>query len=280
MTTETDYTGDGPKGPQAENNDPSPEGVPNFEEWPLSTWTFPDAGPTLWTQTLGQEIGIDKVAAASLRVPPCEEAGSTDVPLLIFLGGAWGGTGHDTKHADAIAGKAPIFRASLPLFLMDLEPLAKDQSNKWNRLFIASKEGPNLWQKWQPMLEKILTEPRIDHNSRSMGGFSNGANSIAAVLNDPEVGPQFAKMFDTFILVEGGHRWEPMSWLEGKHFLLINGSESVVGGPGHERTEWLRPVAESLQAVGAKVDFHIMPGVGHGFPQKEKATVGEWLEAL
>ena len=90
----------------------------------------------------------------------------------------------------------------------------EDQSNKWRRLFIDSGEGPNLWQKWQPMLERILTTPGIDENARAIGGFSNGAHAIAAVLNDPEAGPQFAALFDTFVLVEGGHRLEANQWLE------------------------------------------------------------------
>jgi len=277
--SEPDYTGDGHRGPDSETSTEThlPDGSPDYEEWPLRTWTFPDVGPSLWTQTLGEEIGVEKPAAASLRVVPGE---AQDYPLLVFLGGAWGGTGHDTKHADRVAGGLPFFRASLPLFMVDLEPMAEDQSNKWRRLFIDSGEGPNLWRNWQPMLERILSEPGIDKNARAIGGFSNGANAIVAILNDPEAGPQFAALFDTFILAEGGHRLEANQWLEGKHFLLINGSESALGAPELEKTEWLRPVAESLEAVGANVDYHVMPGVGHGFPEEEKAAVAAWLEAL
>ncbi len=254
-----------------ENKDPLKQRV--------RTWKFPEAGPTLWTQTLGREIGVEKVAAASLLPPPEQNGNDQTFPLLLFLGGAWGGTGHEVKQAAAIAGDAPFFTAGIPLFLEDLEPLADDESNKWTRLFIASEEGPNIGKKWEPMLERLLAEPGIAAHARAIGGFSNGANAVASVLNDPASGPRLADMFDTFVFVEGGNRLRPSPWLAGKRFLLVNGEKSTIGSPGEKRDEWLRPLADALEAVGAKVDYKVMPGVGHDFPEMEKEAVRTWLES-
>jgi len=232
----------------------------------LKVLEFPDLATTLWSEALE----IPKVTAAGVLLPvnfdPDEK-----YPALFFMGGAQGDSGFNPKKPRAVVGDEGWISVVLPQFKKDLEPMQEDEKNKWSRLFIDTKEGPYIWRQYEPMLEQIFAEfPGIDRDRTVFGGFSNGANTTAALLSNKESAEGLLYYVRNFIFVEGGMRIEPAVSLENTAFLLMQGTK--------DGRKLLAEAAPRLEAAGADVTLLDMPDTGHGFPENEEARAREWLQ--
>lgn len=229
---------------------------------------FPALPATLWNQVAGARTGERFPASAALRIPP-DASASRPAPLVIFLGGSQGESGRHTRLPDEITGGLRVITGSLPLFKEHLEPLLPDESNKWRRLILTPADIRLTARCWEPMLEWIFSETdAIAPGQTVIGGFSNGANAVAGVLNDPELRPVLLARFRRFILAEGGGRLKPGPHLAGCSFLLLEGETAT------------RPVgrlAEPLRAAGAEVEHRVMPGAGHELPATGREIIRAWL---
>ncbi|MFW5883512.1 MAG: hypothetical protein ACOCVG_04015 [Verrucomicrobiota bacterium] len=255
--------------PAEKGKESAPAEASKLKPGELLRWEFPEHPPSLWTLTLGRQIEVEHPPTVSVQLPE-NYSSDRDFPLLLFMGGAWGDPGRRPKPAEQLVGLQDFILVSIPLFLSELERIEPDEANKWSRLYIGSIEGDYLWQLWKPMLEKVFAEvPNIDRKRTFIGGFSNGANATAAVLNDPEGREWMLQHFSHFVLVEGGKELKPDKDLSEKSFLLINGQKSG---------DWLRPLAETLITLPSeRTTYRIMPEVGHEFPDEEKTRAAKWI---
>lgn len=232
------------------------------------TWTFPDLPQTLWSEALG----IKKVPAATLWLP-VDYTPEKTYPLLLFMGGAQGDSGHRADHLKAIAGESGVIYLSLPLFHKNLDPLREDERNKWKRLYLGPEQADYIWKAHKVMLEKVFSSvPGIQRDFCFIGGFSNGAHTVAIEFNLPEAAQVLRSYFSHIILVEGGHLLRPSAYVQGCQILLLQGGE---------KEPWLTSTAEVLRSRSeAKVTLRSMPGTGHSFPPQEKRWVGNWIRSL
>jgi len=243
------------------HSEESVEWSPDQEE----TFLFPDAPPSLWQEALQ----IEKPTAITVQLPT-DYSPDRKFPLVLLMGGAQGSHGHDATWVRKFVGDTGIITVSMPFFLRELDPLNEDESNKWRRLYIAPEESTHIWKGWQPMLEKVFaTVPNIDRTRCFIGGFSNGGNATAVVLNDPETRDGLREYFNHFLFIEGGRPIDPWPGLEGSTFLICE---------GELKSGRFEPVKASLEdQPGVRVDFHVMPETGHAVPDHEKRWIGNWI---
>jgi len=238
------------------------------------TWTLPGLPPTLFKQVLE----IDEPAAITVGLPAQYDAEKA-YPLVVLIGGAQGGSGHDVQYVQKIMGDQDVIVAALPLFLRELAPVNSNESNKWRRMYISGAEGEHIWAAWKPLVDVLFDQvPNIDRAHCFLGGFSNGANATVAVLGNPETRDEVLKYFNHFILVEGGMEIGGADQLAGTHFLLVEGDEEVAQRSRRDRSLGQRAEALS-QLKHVKVEYWTMPKTGHGFPAPEKRKVANWIRA-
>jgi len=231
----------------------------------LKVLEFPELATTLWSEALE----IPKVTAAGVLLPEQYDP-EKKYPALFYMGGAQGDTGFNPKKPRAVVGDEGWISVVLPQFKENLEPMRADEKNKWSRLFVAPEEASFIWKQYRPMLARIFEEfPAIDRERMVIGGFSNGANTTAALLSHEESARGLLAYFRHFVFVEGGMRIDPAVKLDGTTFLLMQG---VVNG-----RRLLEETAAGLEAAGADVTLLDMPETGHGFPEQEEARARKWL---
>jgi len=231
------------------------------------TIEFADLPPTLFSAALE----IPKVAAVAVSFPEDYDPAKT-YPVLLFLGGSQGDTGHSAKKGRTIVGDAPVICMSLPLFLEHLEPMKEDESNKWIRLYIDGKQGAYIWRQYEPMLEAAFALiPNHDPQRAYLGGFSNGANTTVALLNHEASREGLLRYFQHFILIEGGRELTVESAPLANYYIAWGGQHTG------KMEDWLQPLTESLSEHGANVVYHEMEGVAHGFPEEEKQKLADYI---
>jgi hypothetical protein len=107
----------------------------------------------------------------------------------------------------------PLFRA--PGFTVD-------QANSPGKDFILTEpDGRAMWPVFKTMLDKVeALVPNIDKGHCVVGGFSNGAHAIAALIDGSD--GEICKLFSAFLIVED----------VGKHDFPVSAYPAV--------REWLR----------------------------------------
>lgn len=143
----------------------------------------------------------------------------------------------------------------------------------------ASRTGhiDEVWKYQERMLARLQDLiPNTDPRLRIAVGFSNGAHTIGGCLAQGEEG--FYGYFNVYVLIEGGvsDKYE-YPRLPGRYYYVSWGDASVGGrGPGFGQT-----LADAAKRAGMIVEAHAMPaGVGHDFPDYEKAKVRAWLQGV
>lgn len=118
--------------------------------------------------------------------------------------------------------------------------------------------------------------PNIESDHNVLGGFSNGAHSIAAIVdaNDRDL----LSRFDHFILVEGGLSLANGENLAGKDVLVMYGG-STEGRHGYV-VEALDAVYDRLLAGGANATRVIMEDTGHALPGKFYPRIAAWVHRV
>jgi len=130
------------------------------------------------------------------------------------------------------------------------------------------------------MLQKLLdTVPNITPERSALGGFSNGAHTVAVLLAGQD--EFILRNFRSFFFVEGGsplaaNALQKLSMKRNRFLVLVG--DQLKGVPTHEA---LILVARSLEysARERQLDLTsiLMRGAGHEMPPKYAAQIGQWV---
>lgn len=195
-----------------------------------------------------------KPAAVSVRIPKSYDP-SKPVPLFIFLGGG--------KGSSSPGGALSLTRDD---FVCAGLPYPNSGRSPWQANMVGRPDI--VWAYWKPMLARLHAAiPNLDPRVRIIGGFSNGAHAIDALLANRE----FGSAFSAFVLIEGGGSpGGNYQGVKGKHIYYAWGDKS--------------PIARSAGVVlsrarqgGMRMRSHAMKDTGHQFPKTEKTAVQSWL---
>lgn len=231
------------------------------------TFVIKDLPETLWS--MGQPTEKKRPSAVTVFLPE-DYTPTRTFPLVVYLGGARGESGHGISVAKQVFGSKGFILVSMPMY-KDPEDIKIHRENpNMHELVVDPGQAELLWSAYAPMLVRVLTEvPNIDRENCFMGGFSNGAHATAALLNHPVTGPELRKIFQHFFFVEGGAALQLTMSLPDATLLFMQ---------GEKRAPWLEKTAEPLGwNVRIDVEVRTMPGVGHAFPASEKTWLRTWV---
>jgi hypothetical protein len=175
-------------------------------------------------------------------------------PLFLWLNGNDGPPGINTGPV----GEESFVVASLPLYKV----------NPSEGLLLKNEDARYIWSCWKPMLaelERIV--PNLNSDIRVVGGFSNGANCQAVLLNKVK---EFADGFKGFLLWEGGNMLDNFKVLQGHSLFVLYGEKSL--------GKYGAPIAASASKAGADAEFFEMKGVGHDAPASFNPKVRDWID--
>ena len=183
-------------------------------------------------------------------------------PLLVFLNGGSGGQGGNPGVARGLSQDRDFICVSLPLFHK-----AAPGSPGYNYIILAA-DGNYMW----PLHKRMLAEleravPNMDPNRQVLGGFSNGAHAMAALIDESD--GEVARRFSAFLFVEGGGHLVHYDLIKGKPFLMV--SSNAKSRPRAQQ------ICDAAKAAGAAASL-IFENVGkHDFPFSSYPAVREWL---
>ena len=224
---------------------------------------FPDMPPTLFSVLTTNNVPATMTAFLPRNYDPQRKH-----PVLIFLSGGNGGKGQNPGVARKLSEEKDFVCVDLPLFKERMEPATA--TNGTARMLIRAADGKFMWPLYRTMLAKLeATVPNLDPARRVLGGFSNGAHTTAALLDQSE--GEVARRFSAFFFVEGGGRLEHYELLKGKPFLMLHG-----GAKSRKRGQ---EICNAAMAAGAQASLHEMKDVGHAFPESQYPAVRAWLRS-
>ena len=242
-------------------HDRAAEAAPRLAPGQTFSCTFPEMPPTLYSALTNTNVPATMTVYLPGNYDPQRKH-----PLLIFLGGGNGGKGQSPSVARKLSEEKDFVCVDLPLFKAQVEPATA--SNATMRMLIRAADGKFMWPLYRTMLAKLeSTVPNLDPARRVLGGFSNGAHTTAALLDQSD--GEVARRFSAFIFVEGGGRLEHYDQLKGKAFLMLHGSAK-----SRKRGQ---EIFNAAVAAGAKAAVIEMQGVGHAFPETQYPAVRAWL---
>jgi hypothetical protein len=198
-------------------------------------------------------------AVMNVRIPQNYDP-NKPVPLFIFMGG---GNGSNGASDGGLVDGTRFVTAGLPF------PKGADNPNKSNMV----GDFDEIWDNYhRPMLLKLFEMvPNLDRRLCILGGFSNGGNCIAGVLQSQKNGG-YSEFFNCFILADGGVGSSTLRGPASGGYLFATWGEN---SPNANST---RSVAKKVK--GLKVETYEMPGAGHTFNKDGKAAVKAWLDKV
>ncbi len=227
------------------------------------TVSFPELAPHLARMAADSKANPQMTIALPQDYDPTRRH-----PLLIFLGGGAGGNGDTASPGPAVTEGQDFVCVRMPLFKAEVAPL--DADNRWSRLFIHDGDAEAVWRAYRVMLGKLHEMvPNADPERSAMGGFSNGANTTAVLLNTHA--EELLGHVGAFFFIEGGAHLKQYDALRDRHMLLLQGERSG---------RWLSRVEAKAREAGAKVQHELMADVGHGFPKSEHPRLRRWLRRM
>jgi hypothetical protein len=233
---------------------------------PGKTFTirFPDLPPTFYRLDTEEKIPTQMTVFL-----PANYDRNRKHPLLIFLEGGNGGGATNPKVARALSEEKDFVCVILPLFKEKLLP-KQPPGNGSNipRILMHPEEASYMWPIFKKMLARLdEVVPNLDPEHQIIGGFSNGAHTIAAMIDDANC--DLSQRFSGFFLVEGGMHIQRFESLKGKAILMVWGNErSRAKGQNN---------CDAALAADARASLYIMNNVGHDFPVREYPAVRAWL---
>ncbi|AMV16390.1 hypothetical protein VT03_00775 [Planctomyces sp. SH-PL14] len=184
-------------------------------------------------------------------------------PLLVFLNGGTGGRGDNPGIARALVDEADFVCVSLPLFHQ-----AAPGSAGYD-VVIRDADGRYMWPFYKRMLAELgRAVPNLDPARRVIGGTSNGAHAVQAIVDQSD--GEAAEMFSAFFLVNGGGRLQRYDLLKEKPLLLAYGDKTL-------RASRLSEIVAAAKSGGTALTAYEMKGVGHAFPASEYPAIRKWL---
>ena len=220
---------------------------------------FPDMPPTFYDIAEGR----DDKAQMTVFIPKNYDPGRK-WPLLLWLSGGDGGIGGNPGVARGVCADQDFVCVSVPLFRApDYKP-----NPPGNGYIITEPDGRAMWPYLKTMLAKLdEMVPNLDPAHQVLGGSSNGAHMIAALIDGSD--GEVTKRFTAFVCVEGAGKLRRYDLLEGKPFLMVSSN----AGSLPRATE----IADAASTAGAQAAL-IFEDIGkHGFPQSAYPKVREWL---
>lgn len=184
-------------------------------------------------------------------------------PLLVFLQGGDGGDGSALGVARSLSQEKDFICLAVPLFRTG-DPKAP------GKFVLREPDGRYMWPLFRKMLAKLeVLVPNLDPSHQVLGGFSNGAHAMAALIDGSD--GEVARLFSAFLFVEGGGHLEHYEQLKGKPFLMV--SSQAKSKP---RAQEILKTAIAAGAIGT----FVFEDVGkHDFPTAAYPAVREWLRA-
>jgi hypothetical protein len=253
---------------------PAPaEAAPDLAPGKVLRLTFPELPPTLRAVN---DPEAKAPTAISVRLPD-NYTRDRAFPLFVFLHGGQGSTGSEVDLPMAIVGKSDYVVATFPLFKHEI-----DREEQWGGIGIDFKDLPAISSAFKAFLDRIReTVPNVDPQTSVLGGYSNGANTLALLLS--ALDPTTLKSFRRFYLLDAGVDWTGYARYKtlGAYDILF-----VVGG-GTAAPEWFRPhllsrvayYKEIAQRYGAsRWKFVTVEGADHSEPAKFFPYVRRWVE--
>jgi len=236
---------------------------------------FPDLPPTLRSMWNHRE----EAPAVTVRLP---DDYSTDArfPLFVHLEGGHGGDGANLRVPMQVTRGKGYVTANFPLF----KRLQPDPDVSWT-IVIAPDDAAKISAAYRAILERLNAEiPNLDPARSILGGHSNGAHAIGALLSvlDPTVLSAFAG----FYFVDGGLDWSTYKRTEvlGGHSLLFLVGGGHPGPPERWREDWkhrLAALRSSAEAMGMKRwRFIVVDGVGHELSPKHLPILRDWAQSV
>jgi hypothetical protein len=174
-------------------------------------------------------------------------------PLFVWLNG---GVGNPGCNAGPV-GNEHFVVASMPLYKV----------KEKGAVPVLDEDAELVWSCYKVMLaelERIV--PNLHPENRVIGGFSNGANTTAALLNRSK---EFPQRFKGYLLWEGGNFLSDVNNLGSDALFVVYGEKSL-GKQG-------RPIVDAANQAGADADFLEMKGVGHASPPEFHPQIRDWV---
>ncbi len=211
---------------------------------------------------------VDKFATAVL--PENYDPANT-YPMLIFLGGGVGGLGNGPDDALFLSEKKNFIAVNLPLFKESLS------NGPPPPIYINPNDFKHIAKQYSRIL-KLLREkiPNIANTGNVIGGFSNGAHTVGAIVEDKTL----SKQFSHYILAEGGAEVNKIS-KESKAIVLIGEKSPYgLGGLRVDKKGKVKNYPSQFADLAKKknVTFIVMIGFGHEFPEEYKIVARDWLK--
>jgi hypothetical protein len=224
--------------------------------------SFPDLPPTFHDIVLGR-----KAQPRMTIYLPRNYDRAKKHPLLVYLNGGDGGDGSALGVARSITGQEDFVCVNMPLFRIPGYQPTKPGSPGGN-FIITEPDGRAMWPHFKAMLEKVQAlVPNLDPIHRVIGGSSNGAHTIAALIDGSD--GDLCKIFSAFLCVEGGGKLVHYEHLKGKLFMMVS-SQSKSQPRALE-------ITEQAEAAGARTTFLLQDVGAHGFPEAAYSKVMAWL---
>lgn len=220
------------------------------------TVQFAEMPPTFYD--LFEQKGI--TAQMTVCLPRNYDVNRTH-PLLVFLNGWDGGAGTVPRIARSLCEDQDFVCVGVPLFKSPGSAVVHPNAATVPAV-IADADGQYMWPFFKTMLARLdQLVPNIDPAHRVLGGSSNGAHAVAALVNQSE--GEVARAFSAFFLVDGGGGLRSFELLKDKPLLMVCGV-------------W-RPNTQAPIAAGVRLTVYRMANAVHAFPETEYPAVREWL---
>lgn len=216
---------------------------------------YPDMPMTLASKTARMNIIIPKDYDPSKKYP-----------LFLWLNGAKGGP--SAHKANKISQEKRFICVSFPLFKESTRDGASVEGT--SNIYMRQTDMKINWDNFKIMLNDLYKiVPNIDPDIRIAGGFSNGAHTIAYLLNGSD--GEFQEHFTSYILWEGGDQLSNFKSIKDRALLLVWGEAASYG-------EKLKSKVKVAEGTGIKSKGISMPGIGHDCPVEDYADqVREWM---
>jgi len=199
-------------------------------------------------------------------------------PLILWNSGGDGHKGTDLRYPLKLTRGMNVVCLTLPLFKRDLEPLKTDKSNYWSRMILNDRNtAATTWKCYKIMLEKFFSlVPNIDMEKTFMGGFSNGANVTALLLDRPR--SEILVFFNHFFFMEGGTLFSRIKTLRKRDLLVLFGNrhdwgrktEAVIG-------KNVKRLVSRSRARGVNCESFIGKGLGHVIAPVFTRRLKKWI---
>jgi len=223
--------------------------------------------PRLQQPLLAQIEGKDWKSQVSVYFP--ENYNTQDqFPVLVWLGGGAGSLGDNLKLARQITQDRDFICVNLPLYKAEVKPLPSTDAGYWPQVIIEQEDSGVIWRQYRVLLDAVLRSiPNLDRSRMFLGGFSNGANTTAVLLNDPNL--NLFHYFNHFILVEGGNMLSSFARVQGHPLLILEGDQ--------RRPRFFEGAFQAMRGDVPNVTYLLMEETGHELPKRYQGELRRWL---